>query len=483
MPKKNRRTSQFIENVSIIDAAAEGVAVAKPDDKVVFIPFGAPGDVVDIEVFKKKRNYFEGKIINFKSYSEKRTKPVCDHFGICGGCKWQHLDYQWQLHYKQKQVKDNFERIGKIEYPEIRPIIECDNQFYYRNKLEYTFSNRKWFTDGVPTDVNNPAVASGLGFHLPGMFDRILDIQHCHLQSDPSNSIRLATKEFSIAKNYTFYDARNHSGFLRNLLIRNTSIGDLMVIVVTGYEDPCTENELLPFIAETFPEITSLMWVVNTKKNDIINDLEIKLFRGKPFITEQMKSPDDQFPDLKFNIGPVSFYQTNSVQAGKLYKTPFDFADFKGHELVYDLYTGTGTIANYVARNVKQVIGIEYVAEAITDAGINSALNQINNTVFHAGDMVEVLNDEFVSTHGTPDVIITDPPRAGMHEKVVNQILKIEPEKVVYISGNPATQARDLQLLDAKYKVMAVQPVDMFPQTHHVENIVLLVKRITADLI
>jgi 23S rRNA (uracil1939-C5)-methyltransferase len=483
MPKKNRRSSQFIENVLIVDAAAEGVAVAKPDEKVVFIPFGAPGDVVDVEVFKKKRNYFEGKIINFKSYSEQRTKPSCDHFGICGGCKWQHLDYQWQLHYKQKQVKDNFERIGKIEYPEIRPIIGCDNQFYYRNKLEYTFSNRKWFTDGVPTDVNNPAVASGLGFHLPGMFDRILDIQHCHLQADPSNRIRLAVKEFAISNNYSFYDARNHSGFLRNLLIRNTTIGDLMVIVVTGYEDQCTENELLPFIAETFPEITSLMWVENTKKNDIINDLEIRLFSGKPFITEHMKSPTEQFTDLQFRIGPVSFYQTNSVQAEKLYKTAFGFAEFRGDELVYDLYTGTGTIANYIARYVRQVIGIEYVAEAIADAGINSSLNQIENTVFYTGDMVDVLNDEFVATHGKPDVIITDPPRAGMHEKVVNQILNIEPDKVVYISCNPATQARDLQLLDSKYKVMAVQPVDMFPQTHHVENVVLLIKRIAADLI
>lgn len=477
MAKKNRRTIQFIENVTIVDAAAEGVAVAKPDDKVVFIPFGAPGDIVDIEVFKKKRNYFEGKIINFKNLSDQRTKPTCEHFGMCGGCKWQHLDYQWQLHYKQKQVNDNFERIGKIEYPEIKKIIGCSDQFYYRNKLEYTFSNRKWFTDGIPTDVNNPAVASGLGFHLPGMFDRILDIKHCHLQSEPSNRIRLKIKEFAINHDYSFYDARNHTGLLRNLLIRNTTLGDLMVIVVVGFEDQCVENDLLPFIAETFPEITSLMWVVNTKKNDIINDLEINLFRGKSFITEKMSSPTDKYVDLHFNIGPVSFYQTNSRQAEQLYKTAFDFAEFKGDELVFDLYTGTGTIANYIARYVRKVIGIEYVAEAIADAGKNSLLNKIENTAFFAGDMVEVLNEAFVETHGKPDVIITDPPRAGMHEKVVNQILIIEPEKIVYISCNPATQARDLQLLDSKYKVMAVQPVDMFPQTHHVENVVLLVKK------
>jgi 23S rRNA (uracil1939-C5)-methyltransferase len=477
MPKKFRRTTQLLENVTIVDAAAEGVAVAKPDDKVVFIPFGAPGDVVDIEVFKKKRNYFEGKIINFKSLSDQRTKPACEHFGMCGGCKWQHLDYQWQLHYKQKQVNDNFERIGKIEYPEINKIIGCTEQFYYRNKLEYTFSNRKWFTDGIPTDLNNPAVASGLGFHLPGMFDRILNINHCHLQSDPSNRIRLAIKEFADNQKYTFYDARNHSGLLRNLLIRNTTLGDLMVIVVVGFEDQCVENDLLPFIAQSFPEITSLMWVVNTKKNDIINDLEIRLFHGKPYITEQMKSPTDQFANLHFNIGPVSFYQTNSIQAERLYKTAFDFADFKGDELVYDLYTGTGTIANYIARYVRKVIGIEYVAEAIEDAEKNSILNKIGNTVFFGGDMVDVLSDIFVETQGKPDVIITDPPRAGMHEKVINQILNIEPEKIVYISCNPATQARDLQLLDSKYRVIAVQPVDMFPQTHHVENVVLLFKR------
>lgn len=477
MPKKDRRNTHFIEDVTIIDAAAEGVAVAKPNEKVVFIPFGAPGDIVDLEVFKKKKNYFEGRIINIKHLSDQRTKPACQHFGLCGGCKWQHLDYQWQLYYKQKQVKDNFERIGKIAYPEIKPIIACKDQFFYRNKLEYTFSNRKWFTDGIPSDVDKQAVASGLGFHLPGMFDRILDIEHCHLQQDPSNRIRLAIRNFAIQNAYSFYDARTHEGLLRNLFIRNTTRGDLMINLAVGYEDERVEKELLPFIRKSFPEITSLMWVVNTKKNDIINDLKISLFHGEPFITEIMKSPKGEFQDLNFRIGPVSFYQTNSQQAEQLYKVAFDFAGVKGDELVYDLYTGTGTIANYFAGFVKKVIGIEYVAEAIADAKVNANLNGITNTSFFAGDIVDVLNETFVNENGKPDIIITDPPRAGMHEKVINQILTINPERVVYISCNPATQARDLQLLDQQYEVLSVQPVDMFPQTHHVENVVLLKRR------
>ncbi len=477
MHRKPRYTPQIIENVSIIDAASEGVAVAKPNDKVVFIPYGAPGDIVDIEVFKKKKNYFEGRILQYKVKSDQRTSPVCSHFGLCGGCKWQHLSYDWQLFYKQKQVKDNFERIGKIEIPEIQPILSCNDQFYYRNKLEYSFSNRKWFTDGFPSNPDTPVNADGLGFHLSGMFDRILDIDKCYLQADPSNEIRLKIKEFAIKNAYTFHDARNHAGLMRNMFIRNTSSEDLMVILVFGEDDPRIESEMLPFVKESFPQITSLMWVLNEKKNDIINDLPIRLFNGLPYITEHMKSAVEGKDELQFRIGPVSFYQTNSRQAEKLYKTAFDFADFKGDELVYDLYTGTGTIANYIARSVKQVVGIEYVPEAIADAEVNSSLNQITNTRFFAGDMAKVLNDEFVLSNGSPDVIITDPPRAGMHEKVVDQILKIAAEKIVYISCNPATQARDLQLLDVKYKVIKIQPVDMFPQTHHVENITLLHKR------
>lgn len=474
MRRKPRYTPQTIENVSIIDAASEGVAVAKPNDKVVFIPYGAPGDIVDIEVFKKKKNYFEGRILQFKKKSDQRTNPVCSHFGLCGGCKWQHLSYEWQLYYKHKQVKDNLDRIGKIQIPEIQAILSCKDQFYYRNKLEYSFSNRKWFTDGIPSNPDAPQNADGLGFHLSGMFDRILDIDKCYLQADPSNEIRLKIKEFAIKNKYTFHDARNHTGLMRNMYIRNTTAGDLMVILVFGEDDPRIENEMLPFVKESFPKISSLMWAINEKKNDIINDLPIRLYSGLPFITEKMKSPVESTHDLQFRIGPVSFYQTNSNQAENLYKKAYDFADFKGDELVYDLYTGTGTIANYIARSVKQVVGIEYVPEAIADAEVNSALNQITNTRFFAGDIAKVLNDEFVLSNGSPDVIITDPPRAGMHEKVVEQILKIEAKKIVYISCNPATQARDLQLLDTKYKVIKIQPVDMFPQTHHVENITLL---------
>ncbi len=475
--RKPRFTSQIIENVNVIDAAAEGVAVAKPDERVIFIPFAAPGDVVDIEVIRKKKNFLEGRILSLKMASDKRTEPSCKHFGKCGGCKWQHLAYEWQLFYKHKQVKDNFERIAKVQYPEIQPVIGCDEQFFYRNKLEYTFSNRKWFTEAPAKGQESPVSANGLGFHLPGMFDRILDIEHCALQADPSNEIRLKIRDFALQHNFSFYDARTHEGLLRNLFIRNTLAGNLMVILVTGFEDEKTQNLLLPFIKKEFPQLTSLMWVVNTKKNDIINDLEIRLFAGEPFITERMKSPNDAQGELQFKIGPVSFFQTNSRQAQNLYQKAYEFADFKGDELVYDLYTGTGTIANFIARSVRFVIGIEYVPEAIADAFVNSKLNGITNTHFVAGDIAQVLTNDFVHEHGLPDIIITDPPRAGMHEKVIEQILSIAPKKIVYISCNPATQARDLQLLDVQYEIMKVQPVDMFPQTHHVENIVLLAKR------
>jgi 23S rRNA (uracil1939-C5)-methyltransferase len=474
MRKKERRQPQFIEKVEIIDAGAEGMAIAKPDQKVVFVPFGAPGDIVDLQVIKRKKNFFEGKILHFHSYSEERTKPECTHFGHCGGCKWQHLDYTHQLRYKQKQVKDNFDRIGKFPYPEMKPIIGSPVQFYYRNKLEFTFSNRRWFVDGKQTEDTDAVSKNALGFHLPGMFDRILDIEKCFLQAEPSNKIRLAIKEFTTVKGYTYYDARNHDGLLRNLLVRNTIDGQVLVILVVSKEDPNVETELLPFIADRFPEITSLMWVVNPKKNDQIFDLEIRLFKGVPYIIEKMKAPGEGQPDLIYRIGPVSFYQTNAIQAEVLYKTAFDFADFKGEELVYDLYTGTGTIANYIARSVKQVVGIEYVEEAIRDAESNAELNGISNARFIAGDMAAVLNEDFVRQYGQPDVIITDPPRAGMHPKVVEQLIKIKSKKLVYVSCNPATQARDIALLSETYDVIAVQPVDMFPQTHHVENVVLL---------
>lgn len=457
-----------------MDAGAEGAAVAKPDERVVFVPFGAPGDVVDIEVFKKKKHYFEGRIRKIHSHSDKRTEPACIHFGLCGGCKWQHLDYEWQLFYKQKQIKDSLERIARIDFPEIRPIIRSDDHYYYRNKLEFTFSNRKWLTDGAPSKTHDPGDMNGLGFHLPGMFDRILDIEHCHLQGYPSNAIRLFVKKLAMENKLSFYNVKTHEGLLRNLIIRTTVSGDVMVILVTGRQDDVVTQTVLPAIAQAFSELTSLMYVVNEKKNDSISDLPVQLFSGKPYITETMPAAVAGDKAISYRIGPVSFYQTNAAQAVKLYKTAFDFAGFQGDERVYDLYTGTGTIANYVAAYVGEVIGVEYVEDAVKDARLNAELNQIKNTRFFAGDMANLLTGEFVTSNGQPDVIITDPPRAGMHPKVVEELLRIRAGKIVYISCNPATQARDLALLDPAYEVMAVQPVDMFPQTQHVENVVLL---------
>lgn len=474
MMKKKRRTPVTIEQVEIIDAGAEGVAVAKPGEKVVFIPFGAPGDVVDVEVFKKKRNYFEGRILHIHKESDKRTSPACSHFGLCGGCKWQHLDYTWQLHFKQKQVKDSLERIAHIEAPDIRPILRSDAMYYYRNKLEFTFSNRKWLLDGSPSGIKHEDELKGLGFHLPGMFDRILEIEHCYLQADPSNAIRLAVRDYAMKHGIGFYDIRAQDGLLRNLIIRNSLSGEVMVIVVTGASDIRIENGLLPYLTEQFPAIKSLIYVVNPKGNDTINDLPFQVIKGEPYIVELMASPIAGFPPLRFRIGPVSFYQTNPVQAERLYRAAYDFAGFDGNEVVYDLYTGTGTIANYIARSVKKVVGIEYVEEAVADARINSEINNIHNTTFVAGDMSAVLDETFSSAHGRPDVIITDPPRAGMHPKVVAQLMALEAPKIVYISCNPATQARDLVVLKEKYAIAGIQPVDMFPQTQHVENIVLL---------
>ncbi len=471
---KNRRKPQFFSEVEIIDAGAEGKAVAKPDNQVVFVPFAAPGDIVDLEVIRKKKNYFEGRILNFHVYSPLRTQPECEHFGLCGGCKWQHMDYQQQLIFKQKQVKDNLERIAKVPYPRINPILAAPEVFYYRNKLEYTFSNRKWFTDGAPSTEKTDTEMSGLGFHLPGMFDRILDINHCHLQADPSNEIRLFVRDYAIENDLSFYNVRQHEGLLRNLIIRNTKAGAFMVILVIHHEDEKIFTGLLPAIKNQFPAITSLMFVVNDKKNDMINDLEVKLFSGDAVLVETMGSPKEEFDALEFEIGPVSFYQTNALQAEQLYRAAFEMVPLKGDERVYDLYTGAGTIALYFARYVKEVIGIEYVEQAVQDAAKNAKRNQINNVSFFAGDMAAVLNDEFVEANGKPDLIITDPPRAGMHPKVVTQLLALEAERILYISCNPATQARDLNILDEKYQIIAVQPVDMFPQTQHVENIVLL---------
>ena len=471
---KKIKQPQFINNVEIIDAGSEGMSIAKPEEKVVFIPFGAPGDIVDIQVFKKKSNCFDGKIVNIVKESDKRVKPVCQHFGLCGGCKWQHLDYQWQLYYKQKQVKDNLDRIAKIEYPEITPILGCEKQYYYRNKVEYSFSNRKWLTDGAPAGTYTEEQCKGFGYHLPGLFDRVIDIEHCYLQAEPSNKIRLFIKEFTMAKGLPYHNVRAHQGTMRNVIVRCNGKGEFMVIIIINEENSIVRNELIPALSEKFPQIISIMLVINPKFNDTISDLPFECLKGDPYLIETMKSPRIGFEDLSFRVGPVSFFQTNVYQAERLYKAAFDLADVSGDELMYDLYTGTGTIALYFSRFVKKVVGIEYVEEAIADARINAQINNIDNATFYAGDMAKVLDDTFIVENGTPDIIVTDPPRAGMADKVIEQLKKIKAKKIIYISCNPATQARDLQLLNDLYEVVAVQPVDMFPHTQHVENIASL---------
>ena len=471
---KKIKQPQFINNVEIIDAGSEGMSIAKPEEKVVFIPFGAPGDIVDIQVFKKKSNCFDGKIVNIVKESDKRVKPVCQHFGLCGGCKWQHLDYQWQLYYKQKQVKDNLDRIAKIDYPEITPILGCEKQYYYRNKVEYSFSNRKWLTDGAPAGTYTEEQCKGFGYHLPGLFDRVIDIEHCYLQAEPSNEIRLFIKDFTMEKGLSYHNVRAHQGTMRNVIVRCNGKGEFMVIIIINEENSIVRNELIPALSEKFPQIISIMLVINPKFNDTISDLPFECLKGEPYLIETMKSPRIGFEDLSFRVGPVSFFQTNVYQAERLYKAAFDLADVSGDELMYDLYTGTGTIALYFSRFVKKVVGIEYVEEAIADARINAQINNIDNATFYAGDMAKVLDDAFIVENGTPDIIVTDPPRAGMADKVIEQLKKIKAKKIIYISCNPATQARDLQLLNDLYEVVAVQPVDMFPHTQHVENIASL---------
>ena len=477
MSEKKRKAPEYLEDVLIVDAGSEGMSVAKPEGRVVFIPFGVPGDIVDIEVYKKKKNYFEGRILRFKQYSDKRVEPVCQHFGLCGGCKWQHLAYSWQLYYKQKQVKDNFDRIGKVDYPEIRPILGCERQYFYRNKLEYAFSNRKWLIDGAPAGTYGEDEVKGLGFHLPSLFDRVVDVERCHLQADPSNDIRLFVRQFTMEHGLSYYSVRHHEGLMRNLVIRCNSKGEFMVILVVSEENGVIRNELVPALEKQFPQIVSLLLIVNAKLNDVINDLPFECLKGDPWLIETMPSPRPGYLDLQFRIGPVSFFQTNVYQAERLYHAAFDLAEVQGDELMYDLYTGTGTIAQYFARFVKRVVGIEYVDEAIADAKVNTALNGIENCTFYAGDMAKIFTDDFIEANGRPDFIVTDPPRAGMAEKVVDQLLKIRAKKIVYVSCNPATQARDLQLLSQAYEVKAVQPVDMFPHTQHVENITLLALR------
>ena len=470
---RKKKELPLLEKITITDVAAEGKALAKVNDLVVFVPYVVPGDVVDLQVKRKKNHYAEAVAVKFHEYSPVRAVPFCQHYGICGGCKWQCLPYTEQIKYKQKQVTDNLTRIGKIELPEISPIIGSEKTEFYRNKLEFTFSNKRWLTEEeVKEDVKYDQM-NAVGFHIPGAFDKVLAIDKCWLQDDISNQIRNAIRDYAYEHNYSFFNLRSQEGMLRNLMIRTSSTGELMVLLqckIVEESEMDLMKQLLAFVAERFPQITSLLYVVNNKCIDTINDLEVMVFKGNDHIFEEMEG-------LRFKIGAKSFYQTNSGQAYNLYKVARNFAGLTGKELVYDLYIGTGTIANFVSRQAKKVIGIEYVPEAIEDAKVNSAINGIDNTLFYAGDMKDILTQEFINQHGRPDVIITDPPRAGMHDDVINTILFAEPQRIVYVSCNPATQARDLSLLDAKYKVMAVQPVDMFPHTHHVENVVLLEKR------
>ena len=470
---RKKKPLPLLEKITITDVAAEGKALAKVNDLVVFVPYVVPGDVVDLQVKRKKNKYAEAVAVKFHEYSSRRAVPFCQHYGVCGGCKWQCLAYEDQIKYKQKQVTDNLTRIGKIELPEISLILGSEKTEFYRNKLEFTFSDKRWLTEEeVKADVQYDQM-NAVGFHIPGAFDKVLAIEKCWLQDDISNQIRNAIRDYAYEHNYAFYNIRNHEGVLRNLMIRTSSTGELMVLLqvrVSCDKDLDQTKELLAYVADKFPQITSLLYVVNNKQNDTINDLDVEVFKGNDHIFEEMEG-------LRFKVGPKSFYQTNSEQAYNLYKVARDFAGLTGEELVYDLYTGTGTIANFVSRRAKKVIGIEYVPEAIEDAKVNSAINGIDNTLFYAGDMKDMLTQDFINEHGRPDVIITDPPRAGMHTDVIDVILFAEPRRIVYVSCNPATQARDLQLLDAKYKVMAVQPVDMFPHTHHVENVVLLEKK------
>lgn len=457
----------ILENVLIEAVAAEGKSIAKVDGTVVFVQFAVPGDIVDVRITKKKKNYMEGCILRIVKPSEKRLEPFCSHFGVCGGCKWQPLPYEMQLQAKQQQVYDQLVRIGHLDIPEIQPIIPSEKTVFYRNKLEFTFSSRRWIEAGEDPESLTPAERQGLGFHVGRFFDKVLDIKHCWLQEEPSDSIRLFIKRYALEHNLEFFDIREHRGFLRNMIVRNNLKGDVMLILCFYHEDAAARTALLDAVSDAFPRITSLWYVINGKANDSISDLDCILYKGEDAIYEEMEG-------LRFKIGPKSFYQTNSLQAYRLYSTARDFADLKGNETVYDLYTGTGTIAQFISKHAAKVIGIEYVPEAIADARINAENNGITNCEFFAGDMKDVLTPGFIEEHGKPDVIILDPPRAGIHPDVAGVILDAAPERIVYVSCNPASQARDLAILAEKYEITAVRPVDMFPHTHHVENVCAL---------
>ena len=467
---KRRKDLPFIEGLHITTLAAEGKAMGKVDNQVVFVPMTVPGDIVDVQVRKHHRRYMEATVVRYVERSPLRTEPFCDHFGVCGGCKWQNLPYAEQLKQKTKQVEDQLVRIGHLTIPEVRPCLGSARTREYRNKLEFTFADRRWLTYEEIAAGGDIEPMPAVGFHIPGCFDKVLDIERCHLQDDISNRIRLATKQYCIDHGYTFHNARTHEGLMRTMVVRTASTGEIMVIVVFNENDRERIDALMSYLKEEFKEITSLIYMVNDKWNDSLGDREPICFAGKDHIIEQMEG-------LQFKVGPKSFYQTNSEQAYELYKVARDFAELGDEDTLYDLYTGTGTIANFCARRAKRVVGVEYVPEAIEDAKVNSMINGINNTTFYAGDMKDVLSDEFVERNGRPDVIILDPPRAGVDEKVLEVIKRAAPARMVYVSCNPSTQARDLAILDDMYEIVAVQPVDMFPHTHHVENVVKLRKR------
>jgi 23S rRNA (uracil1939-C5)-methyltransferase len=467
---KRKKTLPLLRNISVTGIAAEGKSIAKHENIVIFLPFGAPGDIADIQITRKRKNYMEGRIVKIHSPSGMRSEPFCEHFGVCGGCKWQHIAYRHQLDFKQQQVTDHFTRIGKLDFPAPEPIVPAPETEFYRNKLEFTFTNRRWLTEEEMAGGEKIHELRAVGFHIPGRFDRVIDINTCYLQEEPSNSIRLAVKNYAIEHGFDFFDLLKQQGFLRTLIIRTSSLGEVMVIIIFFHEDSFRQEGLLKHIQSKFPGITSLMYVINPKANDTIHDLEVNLYSGRDYILEEMEG-------LRFKVGPKSFYQTNSVQARQLYGIVRDYASPQNHEVIYDLYTGTGTIAAFMARNCKRVIGIEFVPEAIADAEFNAKLNKLNNLSFFSGDIKDMLTSDFIEKNGAPHTIITDPPRTGMHPDVIERILAISPGRIVYVSCNSATQARDLQLLNPLYRIERLRPVDMFPHTQHIESVALLVKR------
>jgi 23S rRNA (uracil1939-C5)-methyltransferase len=457
----------LLEKLTITDIAAEGKAIARHEGMVVFVPYCVPGDIVDVQVIRKRKRFLEGYPVKFHSYAKNRSTPFCRHFGVCGGCKWQNLPYNEQLNFKERQVSDTLTRIGKVQSGIILPILSSEKQVAYRNKLEYTFSGNRWLTEAEIGSGDQNIERRGLGFHIPGKFDKVLNISECYLQPEPSNKIREFIREYALRNNLEFFNLINHAGLLRTLIIRNNLDGEFMVIVSFYRNEYSIINELLSALSDEFPQIVSLMYVINAKANDTLNDLDISLFRGRDFIEEKME-------DIVFRISPKSFFQTNPSQAYRMYCAVREFAELTGSETVYDLYTGTGTIALFLARNCKRVIGLEYLAEAVDDANKNAEINGIINSSFYSGDIKELLNQDFLNQNGYPDIIITDPPRTGMHPDVVRSIIEIAPQKIIYVSCNPSTQARDIELLATCYTLVKSQPVDMFPFTHHVENVALL---------